>query len=102
MERCSGVSPFEAYYGDPIPALHRDRGPNMRVVNCKEFVSLRETRSTSAPRLMKVPLGAKVLAFPEYGDAKGFIYCVYQGEEGYILKDYLQLIEQETEEVPAL
>ena len=91
--RCSGVSPFEAYYDDPIPALHKDRGPNMRVVKCKEFVSLRETRSTSAKRLLKVPLGALVLAYPEYGEENGFIYCVYQGEEGYILSEYLQPIE---------
>ena len=91
--RCSGVSPFEALYDDAIPALHRDRGPNMRVVNCKEFVSLRETRSTSARRLVKVPLGAQVLAFPEYGNENGFIYCVYRGEEGYILAEYLEPIE---------
>ncbi len=91
--RCSGVSPFEAYYDDPIPALHKDQGPNMRVVKCKEFVSLRETRSTSAKRLAKVPLGELVLAFPEYGEENGFIYCVYHGEEGYILSEYLQPIE---------
>ena len=91
--RSTGVSPFEALYDDPIPALHKDRGPNMRVVKCKEFVSLRETRSTSAKRLVKVPLGALVLAYPEYGEENGFIYCVYQGEEGYILSEYLQPIE---------
>ncbi len=88
--RCSGVSPFEAYYADPIPTLHKDQGPNMRVVKCKEFVSLRETRSTSAKRLAKVPLGELVLAFPEYEEENGFIYCVYHGEEGYILSEYLQ------------
>ena len=91
--RSSGVSPFEAYYDDPIPALHKDQGPNMRVVNCKEFVSLRETRSTSAKRLAKIPLGALVLAFPEYGEENGFIYCVYHDEEGYILAEYLEAIE---------
>ena len=91
--RCSGVSPFEAYYGDPIPALHRDRGPNMRVVNCKDFVSLREERSKSSKRLSKVPLGAAVLAFPEDGEQNGFMYCVYQGVEGFILSEYLQRIE---------
>ncbi len=95
--RCSGVSPFEALYGDPSPALHKDRGPNMRVVKCKEFVSLRESRSSSAKRLAKVPLGEPVLAFPEYGEEKGFIYCVYHGEEGYILSEYLQPIVQPDE-----
>ena len=87
---CSGVSPFEEIYGDDGAALHRERGPNMRVVKCKEFVSLRETRSTSAKRLAKVPLGALVLAYPEYGEENGFIFCVYHGQEGYILSEYLK------------
>ena len=89
---CSGVSPFEALYGEDGVALHREQGPNMRVVKCKEYVSLREERSTSAKRLVKVPLGAHVLAFPEYGEDNGFIYCVYNGEEGYILLEYLEPI----------
>ena len=86
---CSGVSPFEEVYGEDMAALHREQGPNMRVVKCKEFVSLREARSTSAKRLAKVPLGALVLAFPEYGEENGFIYCVYHDEEGFILAEYL-------------
>ena len=90
---CTGVSPFEEVYGDANVALHREKGPNMRVVRCKEFVSLRETRSTTAKRLAKVPLGALVLAYPEYGEANGFLYCVYHDEEGYILAEYLQPLE---------
>ena len=88
----SGVSPFTEVYGEDCAgglALHREQGPNMRVVKCKEFVSLREARSTSAKRLAKVPLGALVLAFPEYGEENGFIYCVYHDEEGFILAEYL-------------
>ena len=90
---CSGVSPFEEVYGEDNVALHREKGPNMRVVKCKEFVSLREERSTSSKRLMKVPLGALVLAYPEYGEENGFIYCVYHDESGYILAEYLQPVE---------
>ncbi len=89
----SGVSPFEEVCGEEGPALHREKGPNMRVVKCKEFVSLREARSTSAKRLAKVPLGALVLAFPEYGEENGFIYCVYHDEDGFILAEYLQPID---------
>ncbi|MBR6707548.1 MAG: hypothetical protein IKI84_12880 [Clostridia bacterium] len=84
------VSPFTDLYGDPNPALDRQRMPNMRVVRCSEYVSLRETRSTSSRRLAKVPLGALVLAFPEYGTANGFIECVYHGLDGYILSEYLE------------
>lgn len=91
--RSTGVSPFEDVYGDVEVALHREKGPNMQVVNCKEYVSLRETRSTSSARLEKVPLGALVLAFPEYGQENGFIYCFYHDQEGYILAEYLQAAE---------
>ena len=90
---CSGVSPFEEVTGSNDLAVHREQGPNMRVVKCKEFVSLRQTRSTKATRLAKVPLGAQVLAFPEAGEENGFISCVYQGEEGYILAEYLEPIQ---------
>lgn len=90
---CSGVSPLEETTGDDIGALHREQGPNMRVVKCKDYVSLREKRSKSARRTMKVPLGAKVLAFPELGNVNGFLFCLYQGEYGYILAEYLQPLE---------
>ena len=86
----SGTSPFEEVYGYDGVTLHREQGPNMRVVNCKQFVSLRETKSKESKRLAKVPLGAMVLAFPEAGQENGFTYCVYHGQEGYILSEYLQ------------
>ncbi len=83
------VSPFTDLYGDPNPALDRRRTPDMRVVRCSEYVSLRETRSTSSKRLAKVPLGALVLSIPESGYANGFTECVYHGFTGYILSEYL-------------
>ena len=89
----SGVSPFEEVFGDGGVSLYREQGPNMRVIKCKEYVSLRETRSTSSKRLAKVPLGALVLAFPEYGEENGFIYCCYHDEYGYILSEYLKGLE---------
>lgn len=90
---CSGLSPFEDVYGYNDPALHREQGPNMRVIKCKDFVSLREKPSTSSKRLLKVPLGAMVLAYPEFGEKDGFILCVYHDEYGYILADYLEPVE---------
>ena len=89
----TGDSPFadlDAY--DPL-SLHREQGPNMKVVNCAEYVSLREERSPNAPRLARVPLGALVLAFPEAGNENGFILCSYQDEYGYILAEYLQPVQ---------
>ena len=92
-EECSGVSPFEELYGEegkwPV-GLEKTEGPNMQVYNCREFVSLRDERSTSSKRLAKVPLGAYVLAFPEAGEKNGFILCMYGGEYGYILSEYLR------------
>ena len=89
----SGVTPFEELFGSDDAAMYRERKPNMRVVRCSSFVSLRESRSTSSKRILKVPLGALVLAFPEVGEENGFLYCLYHGEEGFILKEYLQPIE---------
>ena len=64
---------------------------NMMVVNCDEWVSLRETPSTSAKRLMKVPLDA-VVTDCEWTDSS-FTRCTYEGVTGYILDKYLEPIE---------
>ncbi len=94
--RCSGIPPFEAVYGEngqwPL-ALHREQKPNMRVIRCKDYVSLRAGRSKSSARLARVPLGALVLAFPEAGGENGFTWCVYHDEYGYILSEYLEPVE---------
>lgn len=59
----------------------------MRIVNCKDWVSLREYASTSAPRIAIVPLGASVEAtWYNYQ----FAECEYQGVTGYILLSYLR------------
>ena len=70
--------------------------PNMRIVNCKEYVSLREKPSKSAKRLAKVPLGAEVTAWLDGGNEgeDSFVYCEYGGKEGYILEEYLAPILQ--------
>ena len=87
------ISPFEEVFGYDGAALYRIQGPNMRVVNCSNYVSLREARSKTSARLAKVPLGASVLAFPEAGNENGFVWCVYHDTYGYILAEYLEPIE---------
>ena len=72
----------------------------MRVVRCKEYVTLRETPDKKSAALAKVPLDAIVLycsndiyhyARATYRkQAELFIRCEYEGQEGYILKKYLQ------------
>lgn len=58
----------------------------MWVVNCSDFVSLREYASTNSARLTTVPLGASVEAtWYNYE----FAECEYRGYTGYILLKYL-------------
>ena len=60
----------------------------MEVVNCNEWVSLRQRPSTSAKRLVKVSLGAIVSNCRQVNDE--WIYAEYDGYSGYILAKYLQ------------
>ena len=72
----------------------------MRVVNCREYVSLREWPDKKATVIAKVPAGEIVLycnnnvkkyAKAQYKkQASLFIRCEYDGQEGYILKKHLQ------------
>ena len=72
----------------------------MRVVKCKDYVSLREAPYKTATVLAKVPLDSIVLYcnnnVAKYASGKYkkqanlFIRCEYDGMEGYILKKYLK------------
>lgn len=72
----------------------------MRVVRCRDYVSLRATPDKTGKVLAKVPLGAIVLycsnnvnkyANGSYKKQRElFIRCEYEGQEGYILKKYLE------------
>jgi len=72
----------------------------MRVVRCREYVTLREGPYKTAKELAKVPLGAIVLyasknerkyAYSPYKkQVHKYIKCEYEGQEGYILKQYLE------------
>ena len=58
----------------------------LTVVNCKSWVTLRETPSTSAATVTRVPLGESVDAYYYNGR---FVECYYRGMHGYILSQYL-------------
>ncbi|MBR4235679.1 MAG: SH3 domain-containing protein [Clostridia bacterium] len=60
---------------------------DQRVTGCESWVSLRESPSTSAFRLDKVPLGATVTDCVKNGS---FVKCTYKGQTGYILAKYLK------------
>ena len=60
----------------------------MRVVRCKEYVTLREEPDKTAHSLAHVPLGEIVYSCRNE-KSRRFITCEYQGETGYILRQYL-------------
>ena len=62
-------------------------GISMNVVNCDDWVSLREKASSSSSRLAKVPAGTQVDDCVQVSDS--FVYCCYRGVYGYIQTQYL-------------
>ena len=60
----------------------------MRVVWCKEWVSLREEPKKTSNRLAEIPLGDSVYSCTDINDPR-FYKCEYQGQTGYVLKGYL-------------
>lgn len=70
-------------------------GMPMKVVNCKEWVSLRGWASTEAERLGKVPLGDEVellgIGAEEVDEVNGeFCFVRWQDQRGYVLAKYLE------------
>ena len=80
-----------------ISAASADRVPQdkpknykgaMRVVWCKEWISLREEPSKLSARIAEIPLGAIVYSCVDIGNPL-FYQCEYEGQTGYVLKGYL-------------
>ncbi len=67
---------------------NRQTGSWMQVVNCKEWISLRNAPSTDATKIISVPLGAWVEFLSPA--ANGFYKINYNGYIGYALATYLQ------------
>ena len=62
---------------------------NQMVVNCTDWVSLREAPDGSSKRVAKVPLGAVVTECIYYLSGE-YILCKYNGSSGYISAAYLR------------
>lgn len=78
----------------PLFASAEEYVGNMEVVNCREWVSMREAPSTKAKRLVKVSLGSIVSNCYVFSDE--WYYAEFDGYGGYILADYLRPSENET------
>lgn len=71
----------------------------MKVINCREYVTLRETPDKTSKALAEVPLGEYVYycsrnekafaASPYKKQVHMFTKCEYEGQEGYILSKFL-------------
>ena len=81
----------------PVMSAGADRVPQerpkgyigaMRVVWCKEWISLREEPSKLSARIAEIPLGAIVYSCVDIGDPR-FYQCEYEGQTGYALIGYL-------------
>ena len=65
----------------------------MKVVNCEQWVSLREKPDAGSECLVEVPLDALVENCK--AKTKAFIYAEYNGLSGYIMAQYLEPVPQE-------
>lgn len=63
---------------------------NCQIVNCASYAVLRDYPSTGANQLVRVPLG-EIVTNVFYHDDR-FCYCIYNGIEGYILRNNLSWI----------
>ena len=72
-----------------VPALAVEIGTTMTVVNCNEYITLREEPDTRAAALDRMPLGEKGVVF--LGEADNGLWLVsYEGQTGYALAKYLK------------
>ena len=80
-----------AFAADRVPVEHNARYIGaMRVVRCKEYVTLRAEPYKTAKALAKVPLGSIVYNCSKIKQKKSFVYAEYEGLQGYILLQYLE------------
>ena len=71
---------------DPEP------GTKLRVVNCDEYITLREAPDTSAAALARLPLGAEAIALGD--ESNGFVRVAWRGQPGWALESYLTTVKE--------
>ena len=80
-------------YRPPETYIHRDYDEDGMyygyVVNCRESITLRESRSTKAREIMQKPLHSVIVVYNSVGS--DFLYVGYQGYYGYVLASYVEL-----------
>lgn len=82
---------YDGQYGYVLERYLVFDGTSVRyVTGCEEWISLRESASTSAQQLTKIPLGARV-DYTCMGADEEFAWVNYAGMGGYALDEYLSL-----------
>ena len=79
----------------PKPENRQSFAIPARVVNCKEYVSLRSQPSTGSAALQRVSLGSSVTVVSRAAYKSGdnyFVQCAVNGQTGYILIEYIDTI----------
>ena len=67
-------------------------GSKLRVVNCEEYITLREEPDTSAAALARIPLKGEAVSL---GDrSNGFVRVGWKGQSGWALEKYLRDVEE--------
>ena len=66
-------------------------GSHVEVVNCQEYITLREQPSLNSRILEKIGLGSNAAYIKDAEN--GFAYVDYEGTQGYVLKEYLHTVE---------
>ncbi len=74
-------TPTPVPYYPPLP-------DQMMVVNVNEWASLRAKPNANSAQLQKIPLGGVVYGCVQVNDK--YVECVYNGQTGYVAKQYLQ------------
>lgn len=84
------ISIYSLAEADRLPAEHNSRYIGaMKVVRCKEYVTLRAEPYKTGKALAKVPKGAIVYNCSTIKQKKSFVYAEYEGLQGYILLEFL-------------
>ena len=68
-------------------------GSHVKVVNCEEFISLRETPSADGAVLARIPRGAYLPFICDDDENDDYAYVSYEGESGYVRSEFLSLTE---------
>lgn len=82
---------YDGQYGYVLAKYLTYDGNSVRyVTGCEEWISLRESASTKADRLAKIPLG-KMVYYTCMGAGEEFAWVNYGNKNGYALEKYLSL-----------